>query len=122
MGYEGHTVMIPDPDERRKRAEEAIHLLVSTSDLIKNTGYPVNIVSCGGTGTYDVSGKYPGVSEVQAGSYLTMDAQYHENVGIKEFEYALFLIATVIHCRGKVAIIDAGLNSLTTDFGMPVII
>lgn len=50
-----------------------------------------------------------------------MDSQYHENVGIKEFNYAMMLITTVIHVRGARAITDAGIKSLSTDFGMPIV-
>jgi D-serine deaminase-like pyridoxal phosphate-dependent protein len=47
--------------------------LVSTSDLIRGAGIPVEIVSEGGTGTYDITGDIPGVTEVEAGSYVFMD-------------------------------------------------
>jgi len=122
MGYEGHAVMISDPVERKRAAEKAMALLVSTSNMIKKSGTPVRIVSGGGTGTYALSGKYPGVTEIQAGSYLTMDSKYRENVGIKELYYALTLMTTVIHINGNQAVTDAGMKSLSSDFGMPIMI
>ena len=122
MGYEGHAVMISDPVERKRTAEKAMALLVTTASVIRESGIPVRVVSGGGTGTYAISGQYPGVTDIQAGSYLTMDSQYHENVGIKEFNYALTLITTVIHINGDRAITDAGMKSLSADFGMPIVI
>jgi len=122
MGYEGHAVMIKNPGERKETAEKAMSLLVYTRDIIEKAGMPVKIVSGGGTGTYNTTARYPGITEVQAGSYLTMDKQYRENVGIREFKYALTLVATVIHADEKLAVADAGMKSLSTDFGMPGVI
>lgn len=122
MGYEGHAVMIPNSDERRAAAEKAMAILVGTRDLLQRDGLPVKIVSGGGTGTYDVTGAYPGVTEVQAGSYATMDARYHRSVGI-DFEPALTVVARVISApRDDLAVIDAGLKTLTTEFGLPTVV
>jgi D-serine deaminase-like pyridoxal phosphate-dependent protein len=121
MGYEGHAVKIPDLAERRRVAEEAMASLIATRDLIEETGIPVLIVSGGGTGTYAITGRYPGVTEIQAGSYLTMDSQYHREVGMTEFGCALTLLATVIHTHGQRAIVDAGIKCLTREFGLPVV-
>jgi len=121
MGYEGHAVMIPDADERRRVAEEAMGELVATRDLLEKSGIAVGIVSGGGTGTYDVSGNRDGVTEIQAGSYATMDARYRE-VGI-DFELALTIVSQVISVpQPDVAIIDAGLKTATIEFGMPRLI
>jgi hypothetical protein len=37
---------------------------------------PCDIVSAGGTGTYDISGRIEGITEIQAGSYVLMDTDY----------------------------------------------
>ena len=122
MGYEGHTVMIKDPEERRAKTEASLKLLVDTADLLRQHGIPVPIVSSGGTGTYFITGRYPGVTEIQAGSYITMDSQYREEVGI-DFAYGLTVLATVVSVRGPDrAEIDAGLKTLTRDFGLPEVI
>jgi len=121
MGYEGHTVMIPDLQERKRQTEAAVKSLVETKALIEAAGFPVPIVSSGGTGTYQITGNYPGVTEIQAGSYITMDAQYRDGVGI-DFECALYVLAQVISTpKPGLAIIDAGLKTMTRDFGLPVV-
>ncbi|MFW6180207.1 MAG: DSD1 family PLP-dependent enzyme [Spirochaetota bacterium] len=119
MGYEGHAVMLPDPEKRRAAAGRAMGLLVHAAELLEQAGVPVKIVSGGGTGTCATTARCPGVTEVQAGSYLTMDRQYRENVGIRDFDYALTLLATVVHADARLAVGDAGMKSLSTDFGMP---
>jgi D-serine deaminase-like pyridoxal phosphate-dependent protein len=121
MGYEGHTVMITDLAERTTAAHEAMHKLVATRDLLMQNGIEVNIVSGGGSGTYAITGEYPGLTEIQAGSYATMDARYRE-VGL-DFQLALSVVAQVISVPtlGD-AIIDAGLKTLTTEFGLPCVL
>jgi D-serine deaminase-like pyridoxal phosphate-dependent protein len=58
------------------------------------------------------------VTEVQAGSYVFMDGAYRivrPDLG----RSALTLLTTVISRRGDHAIIDAGMKSLTNEFGAP---
>jgi len=122
MGYEGHSIMIPDPVERRNSTEASLSLLTGTAALLREQGIPVEIVSSGGTGTYFITGKHPGITEVEVGSYITMDRQYREVIGI-DFEYGLTVLSTVVSARGgDHAICDAGLKALTRDFGMPLVI
>ncbi|MCX6032185.1 MAG: DSD1 family PLP-dependent enzyme [Chloroflexi bacterium] len=122
MGYEGHTIFLKDPEERRQKTEASVKLLVDTADLLRRRCIPVPIVSSGGTGTYFITGRYPGVTEIQAGSYITMDGQYREEVGI-DFAYGLTVLATVVSARDPDrAEIDAGLKTLTRDFGLPKVI
>ena len=121
MGYEGHAVAIPDFDERRRVAEEAMGKLIATRDSLERVGIAVGIVSAGGTGTYDISGNCEGVTEIQAGSYATMDTRY-QKVGI-DFELALTIVSQVVSVtEPNIAIIDAGAKSATTEFGMPRLI
>ncbi|MHB1296642.1 MAG: DSD1 family PLP-dependent enzyme [Anaerolineae bacterium] len=121
MGYEGHAVMLPDLDERRRVAAEAMSRLVATRDLLVADGIPVGIVSGGGTGTHTLTGNYAGITDIQAGSYATMDAKYR-SVGV-DFEQALTVVARVISTpQPDVAIIDAGLKTLTSEFGLPVVV
>jgi D-serine deaminase-like pyridoxal phosphate-dependent protein len=120
MGYEGQAVMIPAHAERAETARSAMALLVGTSDMLASQDIEVRIISGGGTGTYDITGTYPGLTEIQAGSYATMDSKYR-SVGV-EFANALTVLARVIAVRGTdVAITDAGLKTMTSEFGMPVV-
>ena len=118
MGYEGHAVMIEDADERRQRAGGALQALVDTAELLRAEGIEVEIVSSSGTGTFDTGGTFPGVTELQVGSYATMDGRYRQ-VGVP-FEPALTVLAGVVSTpRPGMAITDTGIKSVTNDFGMP---
>jgi D-serine deaminase-like pyridoxal phosphate-dependent protein len=120
MGYEGHCVFIQDRKERIEKCHLANAILVETAAAIRRDGIDVEIVSGGGTGTYDITGDYPGITEVEAGSYVFVDARY---IGVLDsFKPALSVLATVISRPEKNLIItDAGHKSLTTEFGMPLI-
>jgi D-serine deaminase-like pyridoxal phosphate-dependent protein len=119
MGYEGHLVAIVDPEERRARVLEALVPLQETTDLLLKNGLPVQIVSGGGTGTYDISGTHPPMTEIEAGSYVFMDASY---VKVRpEFETALTVLSTVISRPAPERVVtDAGMKAITTDHGLPV--
>ena len=118
MGYEGHAVLLQDREKREKTARDALTVLSSHVQALRNAGLNPEIVSAGGTGTYDIAGSWPDVTEVQAGSYVFMDGAYRvvrPDLG----KSALTLLTTVISRRGDRAIIDAGMKSLTNEFGPP---
>ncbi len=121
MGYEGHTVMIPDYERRKSECRKALARLIKVRDFLQKNGISIEIVSAGGTGTYDIAAHYPGITEVQAGSYATMDTQYRR-IGI-DFEIALSLMTTIIsHPTEEKYILDTGSKSLSNDMGMPELI
>jgi D-serine deaminase-like pyridoxal phosphate-dependent protein len=96
MGYEGHAIFTEDIDERRAKTEESLKDLTDSAELLRREGIPVQIVSSGGTGTHFITGAYDGITELQVGSYITMDDQYRSLPGV-EFECALTLRVTVIN-------------------------
>jgi len=122
MAYEGHRVMIKDVEDRRQKTEDDLEILLDTVELLRRNGIPVKIISSGGTGTYFITGTYPGITEIQVGSYITMDSQYRQEVEI-DFDYGLTVSSTVMsaHDDGR-TLIDAGLKAVTRDFGLPLII
>ena len=118
MGYEGHTVTIPGFEERKHEAEKALTLLLDTKEMVEQSGLEVGIVSGGGTGTYNITGQFPGVTEVQAGSYIFMDGSYRRV--LKDFDCALTVLTTVISRPAKDrAITDAGMKTVTKESGLP---
>jgi len=62
------------------------------------------------------------MTELQCGSYATMDAQYAA-VGGADYENALTVLATVIsRPRPGTAIVDVGLKAVTPEFGDPTVL
>lgn len=118
MGYEGHAVLVPDKEKRERIAREALIELSRHVEALRGAGLTPEIVSAGGTGTYDITGSWADVTGVQAGSYVFMDGAYRivrPDLG----RPALSLLTTVISRRGDRAIVDAGMKSLTNEFGAP---
>jgi len=118
QGYEGHLVHTLDPDERAAGVRQALGLLKATKALIEMHDIPVPTISGGGTGTYDLSGTLPPMTEIQAGSYVFMDAKY---VQVRpEFENSLIVLSTVLSRPVPERIVtDAGLKVMPPDFGWP---
>jgi len=113
MGYEGHLMMVTDRDEKRTKVHDAMALLAQAHNDVGG-----DIVSAGGTGTYDMfSGTT--VNEVQAGSYALMDTQYAQ-LG-HPFVQAMWVVGTVVSSNDKWSVIDVGLKSLGMDHGNPSI-
>ncbi|EEF61523.1 DSD1 family PLP-dependent enzyme [Pedosphaera parvula] len=118
QGYEGHLVDLPDEAERAEKTRAALKPLVETRRLIESSGIPVNIVTGGSTGTYTFTGDFPGVDEVQAGSYAAMDWYYFD---IRpEFRQAMSILTTVISRPAPdIAIVDVGRKGVGAEFGPP---
>ena len=120
MGYEGG-LYSEDADERLNVCRQRNQALIKTKDLAEAAGFTVEIVSAGGTNTYDITGQCPGITEVQPGSYVTMD-YYNSQYGL-DFEQALTVLASVISRPAKNrAVIDTGLKALSTDCRLPKVL
>ncbi len=118
MGYEGHLVALENRADREARTRAAIERLADTARLIRADDLPCDIVSCGGTGTYDISSRVEGVTEVQAGSYVLMDSDYGRLH--LPFEQAFWVLGTVVSRPEPTrCVADAGHKSQTKDHGLP---
>ena len=78
MTWEGHVLTIEDGQERADAVRTAVGQLLETADAIRVAGIPVEIVSCGGTGTIVTTRQLPGVTEIQAGGGIFGDAFYRQ--------------------------------------------
>lgn len=54
---------------------------VETADMIRSVGIEVEIVSAGSTGTYEVTGTYPGITEIQPGRSSSGSALKGQDTG-----------------------------------------
>jgi D-serine deaminase-like pyridoxal phosphate-dependent protein len=120
IGYEGHCVRLPPGPDKVQATQHAMEQLVSTANLIRSRGLAVELVSAGGTGTYSISGRVPGVTEIQGGSYLLMDTDYQ--TVCKDFDLALSVLGTVISRTGNERLIlDIGLKEISGERGLPAL-
>lgn len=119
-GYEGHLQALQPGPERDEQVRAVCRDLVQTQAMLQADGIPTDIVSTAGSGTYAVCGQYPGITEVQPGSYLLMDTQYVERGST--FQRSLTLLASVISVRGaNHAVIDCGMKELSAERGLSTV-
>ena len=119
QAYEGHCVFIDDLAERADKTRRSMAHAVETRHLLEENGLPVACVSGCSSSTAQISGILEGITEVQAGTYATMDWRYHQL--IPEFDIALTLLTTVISHQPDRAVLDAGVKALGAEFGPPKI-
>jgi D-serine deaminase-like pyridoxal phosphate-dependent protein len=116
MGYEGHVTIIEDVAERATATQRSIDILLHVVDEFRTAGIDTGIVSAGSTLSYDVTGATDGITEIQAGSYALMDTTFARS---SPFEEALRCLTTVLSTQGNIAVLDAGLKTLSVDHGDP---
>ena len=112
MGYEGHLMLEQPRGAREAQTEQCMQVLQRARADVGG-----EVVSGGGTGTYDIN---RWVTEVQAGSYVLMDTAYAA-LGLP-FRQALWVEASVVSVsRQGWAVADCGLKALGMDHGPPTV-
>jgi D-serine deaminase-like pyridoxal phosphate-dependent protein len=109
-GYEGHCSMTPDHDLRHERQRAAMKFFTDVAGQLEADGIPCPIRSAGGIATWNWTAAYPGLTEIQAGTYVVMD-NFHGRM-VPGFEHSLTIAATVISRQSGRVIVDAGNKSV----------
>jgi D-serine deaminase-like pyridoxal phosphate-dependent protein len=109
-GYEGHCSLTIDNELRHQRQREAMSFFTGVADLLEASGIACPIRSAGGIATWNWTAAYPGITEIQAGTYVVMD-NYHGQM-VPGFEHSLTVQATVISRQSGRVIVDAGNKSI----------
>jgi D-serine deaminase-like pyridoxal phosphate-dependent protein len=128
QAYHGSAQHIRDYAERKAAVDRAITLTAETIAALKRAGLGCDIVGGAGTGTFGLEGASGIFTELQAGSYVFMDADYARNrsadgSAFADFEHALFVYVTVMSAPvPERAVVDAGHKALSNDSGMPELV
>jgi D-serine deaminase-like pyridoxal phosphate-dependent protein len=119
MGWEGQTAGIVDAKEKSAAVAAAVKGIVETAEMCRTAGLPVEIVSCGGTGTYWITAGQPGITEIQAGGGVFCDVHYRKDFAVAH-PYALTIMTTVTSRPTPSRIIcDAGKKTMSSDASTP---
>jgi D-serine deaminase-like pyridoxal phosphate-dependent protein len=121
QAYEGHCMLEPDIDKRLTDVQAANRQAIDAFDFLAEHGQPVEVISAGGTGTYSITGANPRIQEIQAGSYVLMDAM-HRTLVPGEFEVAMTVAGSVISRQGDTVVLDCGRKSVGIDFATPPLV
>lgn len=118
MGWEGHCGGIQDPEKKRRAIEEAVGRLTGSAERCRQAGLPVDIVSCGGTSTFQITARLPGITEIQAGGGIFGDVLY-ESRGVHH-PFGLTVLSTVTSRPTPTrVIVDAGRKAMSVDVALP---
>jgi D-serine deaminase-like pyridoxal phosphate-dependent protein len=121
QGYAGHCAHVEGWEARRKASHRWMGRLMKTRQLFERNGLPVEIVTGGSSGTFDIDIELEGLTELQSGSYCVMDLDYRKIGGkngpaYDNFEMALTVLTTVVSRPStELAIVDAGFKAFSTD-------
>ncbi|WP_332767879.1 DSD1 family PLP-dependent enzyme [Phenylobacterium sp.] len=124
QSYSGHIQHIAERAEQLERARVRLSILGRLVAALRAEGIEVPIVTGSGTGTHEIDAASGVFTEIQAGSYVFMDVDYHRAMAAglngPNFETALFVQTAVVSRNGAVipggyVTTDAGLKSFATE-------
>ena len=124
QAYHGGAQHRRDPGERAQAIAEAAWAAALTRERLQAAGFPVPLITGAGTGTFTLETASHVWGELQAGSYLFMDADYARNEAAPQapvFEHALFVKTLVMSRAARHAVCDAGHKSHAIDSGLPAV-
>jgi D-serine deaminase-like pyridoxal phosphate-dependent protein len=122
QAYHGKAQHMRGAEERSDAIAKAVRAVELTGGKLQAAGFEVPLVTGAGTGTFAheaASGVY---GELQAGSFLFMDADYAQNThdaAQPQFEHALFIKTQVMSVSDDHVVCDAGHKSHAIDSGLP---
>ncbi|MCB9385131.1 MAG: alanine racemase, partial [Bryobacterales bacterium] len=124
MAYSGGASHTHGWEARKQKSATDLSGVQETVALAKKAGLPIDIVTGGSTGTYNMDHEF-GLTELECGSYVFMDSKYNK-VGGKtddhiytDFDIALSVLTTVDskHHKGQVTI-DYGNKAMIQETDM----
>jgi D-serine deaminase-like pyridoxal phosphate-dependent protein len=122
QAYHGSAQHRRGPEEREAAIAVAGEGTRRTVEQCRQRGLDCAIVGGAGTGTFALEAASGIWTEIQAGSYVFMDADYARNDDPPPFRQSLFVLAQVMSApRAGQAVVDAGHKALPTDSGMPLV-
>ena len=123
--YQGGAQHLRTPDERILAIAKASALALKSKQLLERAGIACPVITGAGTGTWQLERDSAIYTELQPGSYIFMDADYHRNALAADqhpFEQSLYVLASVMSTPAPDrAIVDAGLKALAFDSGLPLV-
>lgn len=119
MAYSGGAAHTKGFEARKQKSMEVLAGVRESHDLAKKSGLPVNIISGGSTGTYNIDHE-TGLTELECGTYVFMDTEYFivggqdgDMTRYNDWKPAMTVLTTVDSQHHP--------NIITTDYGNKVL-
>jgi D-serine deaminase-like pyridoxal phosphate-dependent protein len=122
QAYHGRAQHLRTAAEREAAIAQTVVWVRIAQAALADAGIPCPLVTGAGTGSFVFEAASGVYGELQAGSYLFMDADYGSNeptLDAPVFEHALFIKSQVVSRDETHAVIDAGHKSHAIDSGLP---
>jgi len=125
QAYAGHVQHIPRYEDRKAASREALRKAAAVFRQLQSRVESCTIFSASGTGTARIDLSSVELTELQAGSYALMDAEYlavesADGSDAADYHPALTMLTTVVSGpHGRQVTVDAGLKALYRDGGRP---
>jgi D-serine deaminase-like pyridoxal phosphate-dependent protein len=122
QAYQGGAQHKPGVAAREAAVRAAATLVREAQASITSAGIACPLVTGGGTGTFLFEAASGAWGELQAGSYLFMDAEYaaiEQPEDAPRFEHALFVRSQVMSRSASHVVVDAGIKAYAIDAGLP---
>lgn len=119
--YSGTTAHVVGFEARRAHSSQALTPALELFAELRKRGLPIEIMTGGSTGTYNIDCALPGMTELQVGSYVFMDIEYRDIGGkdgpvYRDFAHSLTVLSTVVSkSHAGLATVDAGIKGFATD-------
>ncbi len=121
--WESQSLRETDQEQKRRIILDDLKRFTDTADQCRQAGIPIDILSCGGTGTFSMAAFAPGITEIEAGGGIYGDLQYTDSFRVPGLECALFVRSTVTsHPVPTRFICDAGKKTMSNDATEPQLI
>jgi 3-hydroxy-D-aspartate aldolase len=129
QAYQGSMQHLHSYRAREDKFNIAIAQVKDAVNGLSVVGLEPELISGGGTGSYNFESCSGVYNELQCGSYAFMDVDYGRILDMEgnridrgEWENALYILTQVMsHTKADKAIVDAGLKVQSVDSGLPVI-
>lgn len=127
QGYQGKLQSMIAFDARREAVGIALEKLLIVAERLKKHGFPLDVLTGGGTGSLAIDLDLGGLNELQPGSYVFMDSTYRQidwtaEAARSPFANALSVLAGVVsHPLPDRAVLDVGWKAASSDSGPPVL-
>ena len=122
QAYNGRAQHLRSVAERRAALDLVLDRVREARRVVEAAGLSLPLVTGAGSGTFGLEATSGVFGELQAGSYLFMDADYARNEADPSqpaFEHALFVKTQVMSASPGHVVVDAGHKSHAIESGLP---
>ena len=124
--YAGHLMHLPEYAQRKEKSLSLWQRVTEIIDHLSQQGFSCDVVTGGGTGTFDIDVEVGALTDMQVGSYIFMDEEYRQIAGLQSTRFDDFASSLTVACTtiseptSKTMTVDGGYKAFASDSVDPV--